>query len=341
MKLSLYETPDVFETLRTEWNDLVNRSTADCIFSTWEWASAWWQAYQPGRLWVVTCRDEEGRLTGIAPWFIAEDPEAGRVLRCIGCIDVTDYLDIITDRDHVGPVLQSLAAFLAENTDAFDAISLCNIPENSPTFHEFPHMLQNCGFTTSIKQLEVCPVITLPDSWEAYLEQLNKKQRHEIRRKLRRAADSTDEIDWYTVDETQDLDEQMGIFMRLMAASTPEKAAFLDDPQHRAFFTQIVPLAAKNGWLHMVFLTVRGQQIAGYLNFDYKGRIMVYNSGLDPVDYGHLSPGIVLLAHDIRHAIEKGRQVYDFLRGDEVYKYRMGAQDTAVYGLNAQFMPQG
>jgi CelD/BcsL family acetyltransferase involved in cellulose biosynthesis len=71
------------------------------------------------------------------------------------------------------------------------------------------------------------------------------------------------------------------------------------------------------------------------MNFDYGGHILVYNSGLLPEEYGHLSLGIVLLCYNIRHAIENKRKVFDFLRGNEVYKYRMGAKDNPVFMLRA------
>jgi CelD/BcsL family acetyltransferase involved in cellulose biosynthesis len=71
------------------------------------------------------------------------------------------------------------------------------------------------------------------------------------------------------------------------------------------------------------------------LNFDYNGQILVYNSGLQQTEFGHLSPGIVLLSYNIQHAIESGRTLFDFLQGNESYKYRMGGQDSHVYNLEA------
>ena len=94
MKLTAYDQVSLFEELRPEWNELLQRSIANHIFSTWEWQSAWWDAYQSrGQLWVITCRTDDGRLFGIAPWFIENHPIHGRVVRSIGCVDVTDYLE--------------------------------------------------------------------------------------------------------------------------------------------------------------------------------------------------------------------------------------------------------
>jgi CelD/BcsL family acetyltransferase involved in cellulose biosynthesis len=43
------------------------------------------------------------------------------------------------------------------------------------------------------------------------------------------------------------------------------------------------------------------------------------------IELRSLSPGIVTVALDIRSAIDERYKYYDFLRGDEEYKYRLGA----------------
>jgi len=334
VKLNVTDQIEAFEQLKPEWNELLWRSAADTVFGTWEWQSTWWQVYQPGRLWLVTCRDDNGRLLGIAPWSIIETEE-GRLVAAIGCIDVTDYLDVIVDASCTEAVLNCFAAFLYDHRADYDQISLCNIPQNSPTLAQFPNFLNERGFTTEQQQIEVCPVIQLPSDWEGYLNCLDKKQRHELRRKLRRAEGGGEAIAWYIVSEEHNLNDELGKFLKLMAASDPKKAIFLQNEQNVAFFRQIMPLIAANSWLQLSFLTVNGEPAAAYLNFDYKGRIMVYNSGLSRDTHDQLSAGIVLIAHNIRYAIESGYQVFDFLRGNETYKYHLGGQDTIIYTLNA------
>lgn len=335
VNLTVYRDTRVFDDLRAEWNELLHRSPADSVFSTWEWAKAWWEAYHPGELWVITCRDADNKLLGIAPWFIkAED--GARVVQTIGSIDVTDYLDVIVDGSCTSVVLECLAEYLADQRAEFDSIALCNIPEASPTFTLFPKILENHGFTTAITIDEVCPIIHLPESWEGFLESMDKKQRHELRRKLRRAEGVLNDVSWYTVDHTHNLNDELDKFIDLMAKSTPDKAKFLQDEQHVRFFKTFMPMAMNCGWLQLSFLTVDDAPVATYLNFDYNNRILVYNSGLDHQQHGHLSPGIVLICHIIRHAIENGREVFDFLRGNEEYKYRLGAADTTIYRISAQ-----
>ncbi len=96
-----------------------------------------------------------------------------------------------------------------------------------------------------------------------------------------------------------------------------------------------MPAAEKAGWLQMNFLEVMGEPVAAYVNFDYNNQILVYNSGLDPQKASALSPGIILLSYNIEHAIENKREKFDFLRGDEQYKYKMGGQNTEIFNLKA------
>lgn len=335
MKLDAYTHEGVFEELESEWNTLLERSPMNRIFSTWEWQSTWWKIYQPGDLWVITCRDDEGRLVGIAPWFI-HDSDEGRTVSAIGCVDVTDYLDVIVDKDCTGAVMDCYAAYLTENKDLFQRIRLCNIPEESPTYAQFSDSLQHHGFRTEIEQLDVAPLIHLPDDWSDYLSLLDKKQRHELRRKLRKSKGGVNDIDWYIVNGEHDVNQQLEQFMVLMAASDEEKKAFLDDEKNAQFFRELIPVLFEKGWVQMTFLTVRNDPAAAYLNLDYNNQILVYNSGLMRGEHDHLSPGIILLANNIRYAIEHDYDVFDFLRGNETYKYHMGGKDTAVYMLKAE-----
>lgn len=335
MKFALHESAAVFARLGPEWNALTCRSASNRIFSTLEWQSAWWRAFNPGPLKVLTCRDAAGTLLAIAPLFI--DTIAGdRVLSLVGCKEVTDYLDIIIDRDQLPQILPALVDELIAMGEAYDRIEFCNLPAASPVLAALPDLLRARGHEVEVRQEDVCPVVQLPASWGEYVASLDKKQRHELRRKLRRAQGHNLDFDWYLVGPQHDLDEEVSRFLSLMAASDPAKRGFLEDPGNLSFFRAIAPVMQERGWLRLSFLTIAGVHAAAYLNFVYDNEILVYNSGLQPDPYGHLSPGIVLLAWNIRHAIEAGMRRFDFLQGDEGYKYQMGGVDEAVFNLYAR-----
>ncbi len=316
-----------------EWDALLVDSEADQIFLRCEWLKTWWENYRPGEVWAVALRDPEtGRLDGLAPWYTAVE-DGLRKINPIGCVDVTDYLDVIARRGREQAVFDALAAWLAEHRAAFDVIELCNFPEASPALHYLPGALEAQGFTVSVTPEDVCPLIVLPKTWPEYFDLLDKKNRHELRRKLRRAGQ---QVEWYQVGPEHDIHEETDRFLRLMAASNLEKEDFLQNSQHRAFFHALIALMAERGWLQLAFLTVEGQPAAAYLNFVYNNRVLVYNSGHDGAAHGELSPGIVLMARLIEHAIKEGREVFDFLRGIEPYKYDLGGRDTVVYRMTVK-----
>ena len=125
----------------------------------------------------------------------------------------------------------------------------------------------------------------------------------------------------------------MEVFFRLMAAN-PDKAAFLSGSM-RTLFGEIAQAAMSAGMLQLAFLDVDGIPAAGYFNFDYGGRIWVYNSGMDPA-YAALSPGWVLLGLLIQRAIEQGRHTFDFMRGDETYKFQWGGTSETLLQLTVR-----
>ncbi|MCY4146260.1 MAG: GNAT family N-acetyltransferase [Chloroflexi bacterium] len=334
MEITVYNDAAAFDELADEWNALLARAPLNCVFYTWEWQKTWWQAYQPGELLILACHSGN-QLVGIAPLFTTESAR-GKSTQIIGCVDVTDYLDFVVDRDQLQPALAAFADCLCDQRAGIGALDLCNIPADSPTRQILPELLAERGFAVEVEQQEVCPVISLPGDWRSYLASLDKKQRHEVRRKIRRIQGSAREVDWYIVNGQHNLSREIDTFARLMAASDPEKERFLNDAANQRFFRAIVPMMHERGWLQLNFLTVGQTPAASYINFIYGDRVMVYNSGHDHQDFGDLSPGIVLLAYNIRHAIEQGYQYFDFLRGDEAYKYRMGGRDTAVMNIRAE-----
>jgi CelD/BcsL family acetyltransferase involved in cellulose biosynthesis len=336
MNIVAYNSSNVFSELKTEWNDLLQRSVTNRIFNTWEWQTTWWEAYHPGELWVITVRNVAGKLIAIAPWFIDKTPNNERIVRTIGCVDVTDYLDLLVDAGCYDEALTALTDFVAAHSDKYEMINLCNLPQNSAGFRYFAATLEAHSFQVTLTQQEVCPIINLPTEWEAYFELLDKKQRHELRRKLRRVEAATENMTWYSVDQSHDLTTEIEKFLHLMSASQVDKAEFLSDDKNIAFFKAITPIALANNWLHMNFLTINGVAVAAYMNFIYGNQVLVYNSGLLPNEYGQLSPGIILLIYNIQWAIDQHFSVFDFLRGSEEYKYRMGAMDTPVYMLQAK-----
>ena len=336
METSILKTTDVFAALKPEWNAVLHNSLADTPFLTHEWQQTWWACLGEGELFVITVRDS-GALIGLAPLFILAQPDAAgkvrRLLRLIGSVDASDYLDLIAARGREREVCEALLAALAQSAD-WDALDLYNVPAASTTRSILPKLVAARGWQFTAEPQVVCPIITLPVAFEDYTQSLDKKERHELRRKLRR-GDGVEGLTWYAItsdDQAHDLDAAAEAFIDLMMKSRADKSDFMTDRMRR-FFHQMMRATHDGGFLHLAFLEVQGVAVATYLSFDYNQKRLVFNSGLETTGFQALSAGIVLVARLIEDAIGRGYTEFDFLRGDEEYKYRLGAKDTWIYHL--------
>ena len=353
MKLELCQDPEGLGSLRSEWNTLLQSSASNVLFLTWEWQCAWWNSFGAGKtLCMLIIRDEGGDLKAVVPLFVQEtllaastalpginvehprdvaNGEWKRTVHLIGGTEVSDYLDIIAPAELVHDVAALFLDFLAGMED-WQILDLHSLPIESPTVRAVVESARARGWSAFQVTEDVCPVLELPSTWEEYLsERLNRKQRHELRRKMRRAAKRT-KVDWHWIDDVTGLQEGMDVFLRLHKASAPDKKAFMDG-RMQGFFREVADSALESGWLRLSVLRFDGQPVASYLCFDYANDRLVYNSGFDLSTYHALSPGIVLLGYLIRDAIERGYRRVDFLQGGERYKYGFGATDTEVVRL--------
>ncbi len=338
MEIRFLRDEETFESRSVIWNQLLAKSISNVPFLRHEFLRAWWSTmgggeWTSGELWIGEGRDYRDELLGIAPLFFST-VEGRRTLMFIGSHEIADYLDFITPVESCGPFLDALLDALAERgPDGWEVLDLYNIPEESPSLTALENIAQKRKWHVAQKILAPCPWVALDGDWENYLSRLEKKQRHELRRKMRRAEKYIPGITWEVVKPEDDTGRATDVFLRLMAQD-PQKAEFLT-AEMRTQFHKLAHSAQQAGWLHLSFLKVGDQFAAGYLNFDYANRIWIYNSGMD-LTFRDASPGWVLIGQIIRWAVENEKNAVDFLRGDEDYKYRLGGEDRSIVRLTIE-----
>jgi CelD/BcsL family acetyltransferase involved in cellulose biosynthesis len=332
MELKLYQTFP--EELKGEWNNLLAESINHVPFLRYEYLSAWWETRGGGewpenaRLAIITAHQEH-RLVGIAPLFLAEW-EGKPTLLLLGSIEISDYLDLIVRPADLNAFLGELLLFLADAKNGLHnwaSLDLYNVLDNSPALTALQQAAQKQGWQYKDEPFRPSLTIELPGDWETYLNGIDKKQRHEIRRKMRRAYNNQLPVRWYIARDPATIDAEIEAFLHLMEQD-PEKARFLT-PLMRDNFHRTIRCAYNEDCLLLAFLEVDENKAAAYLSFDYIDQLWVYNSGINSV-YIEYSPGWVLLGELIKWSIENGKKAFDFMRGDEDYKYRFGAKKRDV-----------
>ncbi len=332
MKIELHEEGSYSENLKREWEKLLVTSPFQNPFLTPTWIENWLAHFGPSlETKVLVFRDGSRNLLGLGTFVVSQKEKEGRGLTLLGSSDVWDYRDLLILPGWEEQVCTSLAGYFRQGP--WEYLELKGISEFSPTARFFPSFMRSCGFFVEQEIEEVALYLNLPTAWEIFLEELNSKDRHELRRKLRRLEKET-VYELSQAEEPLSLSEKMDIFFDLHRKSSKDKATFMT-PAMKSYFAEMAVRFQEKGWLHLTFLQIEGQEVATFFSFAFAGTEYVYNSGYDP-EFSRFSPGIVLAALCIRRAIEKRMARFNFLRGREEYKYRLGGKEEKIYRIRVR-----
>ena len=318
------------EKLLPIWEALLQESRFANPFLTPVWNQLWLKHFGLDlELKTLLLRSSGEEPLGLGIFSHSGKEEGKDHIALLGSKDVWDYRDLVLSAGKEKEALGLLARWAAEGP--WEELDFSGISEFSPTMEFLPALLRSSGFQVTWDVEEVAVYLNLPPAWDDFLAQLNSKDRHELRRKMRRLErEAAFEIKEGVGEK---LAERLDAFLDLHRKSRKDKSEFMT-PLMETYFREIAHRFQERGWLTLPFLRVEGRDIAAYFSFRYRGVEYVFNSGYDP-DYSRLSPGIVLAAHCIGQAIEKKLKVFHFLRGQEDYKYRLGGREEKIYRIKA------
>ena len=324
--MTLSTSPDAGCTARVpseiapEWSAIAAKRTPASIFLTPEWIA------------VARAHDANDPLTlaagspacGIAALSRAPDGTVG-----FAGGELTDEQDCVAAPRDAEQVARSVARWLvAERTRR---VLLEYVPADTPTLDAFDDELGAAGYTVRRERLITSPRIALAADFEAYVQSLGKKERHELRRKLRRFESAPGAgFRWASDAERPAVLDR---FFSLHRLSKGDKAAFMTADAER-FFRDIADALAATGRLRLGVVSAYDQDAAVLFAFAYGDTLALYNAAYDPA-LGSLSLGIASHAYAVRDAIAQGFKTYDLLRGDEPYKYDLGGVDRWLWRLEA------
>ena len=243
---------------------------------------------------------------------------------------LTDEQDVVARPGYEADVATLVARWIAEQEPP--RIRLEYVPEERPTLDAFDAVLTEAGYRVTRARQTVSPVLDLPASYETYVQSLGKKERHELRRKVRRLEGAGPATFRFATDAERAT--VLDRFFTLHRLSRGEKADFMNADVER-FFRDIADALAPLDRLHLGVLSFDGADVAVLFGFAIGTVIALYNAAYDP-GLASLSVGIISHAWAIREAIARGYTTYDLLRGDEPYKYDLGARDRWLARLDAE-----
>ncbi len=320
--------------LRADWEALVDDDPAATIFHTPRYLAVWERMLGERAAPRVRTVHREGRLIGVVPEALerAGSPTGPQeILRFLGGTEVTDYLGPIARPEDRDDVVAAYLDALAEDVD-WDELVAGGLPADTVWPDAYLRHAERHGFDLLEDAVEdVCPRVDLSGGYEAYLDRLPGKQRHELRRKARKLARDAGELRMVDV-PAGDVVERLDDFFDMAVENESPKAHFFRKDPMREFFRELAREFAEEGVFRLHLLDVGARPGAATISLVHGREWGLYNSAFDPA-LRMLAPGMVQVGQLIETAAAEGLTMFDLLRGDEPYKYRFGAEDRQLRRL--------
>jgi len=296
-----------------EWNALLEASPSDNLFLSWDWMNLWWRHLAKGRRLHVMEIRHSGRLVAVMPICIV----SGR-LEFLGTGSVgSDYLDFIVDSDHE-TVTSTIVRVLKETGRV---LRFGHIRADAEVQTVAARLAEN-GYRMVERTIGLCPYLPLDGlNWDEFLSTLGQSHRENVRRRIRQLEKRGAVFELTRTDAERH--ENLQILFELHTRCWKDRGG--SDGLHTreliSFHEEFSRIALDRGWLRLFVLRVDGRPVAAVYGFLRNGKFYFYQSGFEPA-FRSSSVGLVALALTIQQAIAENASEFDFLHGDEEYKFR-------------------
>jgi hypothetical protein len=321
LRISEINTKREFYELENYWNNALNRSIENNIFLTWEKMAPSVNHLGQNSSLRILCATESNKLVGIAPLRITHIGLKGYF--GYGIIEPltngdTDYSGLIITEEQDACLHQFLAHLFSQKD--WDFMYLPDLPQTSPSLALIKNATDIPKF--EIEKGVICPYVAIPSSKEKLLSSLNRKFEKKLRKSLTKLEREHGRVELKNYYELGSLEQAIQILINLHQkrwTSRGNCGRFLKE-EACDITLQTAKYFAEKDWLRLYFLTVNDKPVAVELNLEYNGKMYCHLKGFD-IDYYKYRVGSLLTLKVLERCIEKGISEYDFMQGDEAYKF--------------------
>ncbi len=318
-RIEIVDSFGTWERMSPTWNALLTSSRANTVFLTWEWLFSWAETFlrESRRLFIVAVYDNQ-ELIAIAPWYLSRvsgmfmrmnqieflgSPEAG-----------SDYLDVIIKRGKEQEATHFLYQFLFHEGRSFwDCLLLRDIPSESLFLLYFQDKIESEGKYAELSKGSYCPLVTLPKSSD-WIPGASPKRKTRFKQELGR-LEKTGELNHRVISG-----DAAGAGVDEFFSFYNQRTGY-DGLLLHGLLKKINTRSRDRNLLQVNFLALQGKTIAALLHFRYQDEVMLYLMAVDKGFNPKISSGNVLVGLCLQEAREEGVSRYDFLKGNECYKF--------------------
>lgn len=315
MQVEIINSIQQFDHLKTSWNHIYASDSCAQIFLSWHWLRGWLEVVPHD--WFILAIKPKPDLPYVAFFPLGLRSLQWRNVNVYRALQtcahpVADYTGFICKPEYEQDAIENFAMYIDRNLQ-WDVFHVKDIQDSR--LNVFVEQFSQRDFQLTSNEGATCPYISLPDTWEEYLQHsISRKPRKNLRNSLNKIEKNSD-FNFTSIQE-DNLDKQIEVLFELWQIKWG-KQPDLTIETYRNVFRQ----CAKNNSLWIDILWDKTTPVAAtgmYVDSDKK---VVYGqmTGFNP-EYSKLSPGRVMMAYSIQKAIENDFKTYDLLRGDLDYK---------------------
>lgn len=339
MRVDVIDTLADFAKLEDNWNAIYDADPDAQLFMSWKWLSGW--LTQISSPWLILAAKAENKADGpyaaFLPIRIQTKTENGRIhneLNMAGNFSA-DYTGFLCAPGSEHLAIPAFVRYLKQLN--WSRLNFENFRISEPRMRLFLAHFPKASFQTSetsrVGKTDgidngLCPFAVLPSTFDGYLDGLSTNTRQKIRRLLRQ-MDSSEEYR-ITVATSDTIERDLNTLLQFWEIKwKPRKGDLVHTlvRSNRAMLTR----SFRAGLLYLPTLWKDDRPLAALATLidTRKHSFLFYMTGRDETFDGP-PPGVILHAHSIRHAIANGITEYDFLRGNETYKYSFGVKERRI-----------
>jgi CelD/BcsL family acetyltransferase involved in cellulose biosynthesis len=289
---------------------------------TWEYLSTYWKHFGQNTKLRILCVKNENEVIAIAPLKQSRikfahlfDYEIISPL-AFGAADYTGFLFAESKNESSKLIL----SYLFDRKD-WDFIYFYEFP-GTPTNLDLFRSMTHTATKFELEQGAVCPYLSLPTSMDVIMQGLSSKFRKNLRRGTNKLMQDHKRVELKRYDEIGSVEKSMNLFFKLHQKRWKLKG------QSGTFHVQ----ERRDFWLALHFLTAEDNPVAALHGYEFNKKIFDALTGFDP-SYYQYSVSNILLQKLIEKCITNRIEEFDFLSGDESYKFSW----TKTYRRNLNF----
>jgi CelD/BcsL family acetyltransferase involved in cellulose biosynthesis len=314
IQIRTIEDSAALNAMEQEWNALLDASRSDTLFLSWDWMNLWWRHLGKGRRLRVMEIRNSGTLVALMPMCVV----SGR-FEFLGTGSVgSDYLDFIVHADHEADARTAIVRTLKETGRIMRFGQL----RSDAAAQNVSEQLAEDGYRIVERATGVCPYLTLDGlTWDEFLSSVGQSHRENVRRRVRQLEKRGARFEMTTTEAERRQNLQILFELHTRCWEDRGGSDGLHTNELISFHEEFSRIALERGWLRLFVLRVDGKPAAAVYGFLRNGKFYFYQSGFEPA-FRSSSVGLVALAMTIRHAIAEKASEFDFLHGNEEYKFR-------------------